>query len=96
MTRLCTRCGIESIVLPLCDDCADVTNVPRSTNDRLVGNTDKGFHVTSPRSTRERLENREAILADVRRLTAAGISANEIALQVGVCTSTVHRMRRET
>lgn len=92
----CKRCGIDVLYVGLCQDCVDVTGEAAPVATRVVERRLGGYLVQSSRPTRPLpRDERPAVLETVRALTVRGMSANEIALEVGVSTRTVTRMRSE-
>jgi len=89
----CRRCGIDVVNPGLCDDCADVTGEAKPVHTYPVPRSHRNYEVKSDRGTTG-VTNRPELMEQVRSLNARGMSANEIALEVGVTTRTVTRWRK--
>jgi len=92
---MCKRCGIDIDYSGLCDDCVEVTGVPKAIHTYTEPKPHRGYVVRSSRYAGQRIPNRDELMEQVRLLNSHGYSANEIALQVGVTTRTVTRWRNE-
>jgi len=90
--ELCRRCGIYTGGRALCRDCLDVQNLP-AVDVQICRRPDGSRYVKSSRRGAVPRSDSAELLDVVRRRTLAGASAVEIALEIGVTSRTVVRMR---
>lgn len=88
----CERCGIQVLQPGLCIDCCDVLEVEHPvTTEEFARPDGRGYYVTSSRASGARLTPEE--IERVGELTRRGLSATQIAHEVGITSRTVHRAR---